>query len=87
MIDRDYLFTTLADLIRINSINPTLVPSGKGEAEISDYMAVALGSLGLEVENLNTRAVSFRLVGHTPSAHANGSILVYLKNKAAATRP
>jgi acetylornithine deacetylase len=48
-VDRDYLFTTLADLIRIDSVNPTLVPAGKGEREIADYVAVALGTLGLEV--------------------------------------
>jgi acetylornithine deacetylase len=48
-VDRDYLFTTLADLVRINSINPTLAASGKGEREIADYVAVALGALGLEV--------------------------------------
>ena len=53
-IDRDYLFSTLADLIRINSINPTLASSfqkdgGKGEAEIGEYVAIAFGSLGIEV--------------------------------------
>jgi acetylornithine deacetylase len=53
-IDRDYLFTTLADLIRINSINPTLAPGGNGEAEIADYVAAALGSLGLEVSKLES---------------------------------
>ena len=29
-IDRDYLFATLADLVRINSINPTLAAGGGG---------------------------------------------------------
>ena len=48
-IDKDYLHSTLADLIRINSINPTLAAAGKGEAEIGEYVAIALGSLGLEV--------------------------------------
>ena len=35
-VDRDYLRDTLTDLVRINSINPSLVPSGSGEAEIAD---------------------------------------------------
>lgn len=48
-IDRDYLFSTLADLIRINSINPTLAPGAAGEREIGEYVAAALGSLGLDV--------------------------------------
>ncbi|MDZ7359200.1 MAG: ArgE/DapE family deacylase [candidate division KSB1 bacterium] len=48
-IDREYLIKTLADLIRINSINPQLVPEGRGEAEIAIYMAEALRRLNLEV--------------------------------------
>jgi len=30
-IDRAYLVNTLTDLVRINSINPTLVPGGGGQ--------------------------------------------------------
>jgi acetylornithine deacetylase len=48
-IDRHYLQSTLADLIRINSINPDLVPGGAGETEIAAYIAGALERLGLEV--------------------------------------
>ncbi len=53
-IDRDYLFHTLADLIRIDSVNPTLVPGGAGEAEIADYTASTLRKLGLEVTTLGS---------------------------------
>jgi len=48
-IDTGYLFTTLADLIRINSVNPTLAPAGRGEAEIGEYAAQSLARIGLEV--------------------------------------
>jgi acetylornithine deacetylase len=48
-IDRGYLFSTLADLIRVNSVNPTLAPTGHGEAEISTYVADSLARLGLDV--------------------------------------
>ncbi|MCI0692235.1 ArgE/DapE family deacylase [candidate division KSB1 bacterium] len=48
-IDREYLIKTLSDLIRINSINPQLVPEGAGEAEIAAYIAGALRRLNLEV--------------------------------------
>jgi acetylornithine deacetylase len=47
-IDRDYTVRTLADLVRINSINPSIAPDGPGEAEIAAYVAAALGALGLE---------------------------------------
>jgi len=46
--DRDYIVRTLADLVRINSINPGIAPDGPGEAEIAAYVAAALGALGLE---------------------------------------
>ena len=42
-IDRDFLVRTMADLVRINSINPTLVAGGAGEAEIAAYVAESLG--------------------------------------------
>jgi acetylornithine deacetylase len=48
-IDSKYLIKTLSDLIRINSINPQLVPDGAGEAEIAAYIAGALRRLNLEV--------------------------------------
>jgi acetylornithine deacetylase len=47
-IDREYLTQTLAGLVRINSINPTLVPGGAGEAEIAAYTADSLRSIGLD---------------------------------------
>ncbi|HEY4723027.1 MAG TPA: acetylornithine deacetylase, partial [Anaerolineae bacterium] len=48
-IDREYLLETLANLIRINSINPTLVSGGAGEAEIAAYVADTLRGLGMNV--------------------------------------
>jgi acetylornithine deacetylase len=48
-IDREYLTRTLAELVRINSINPSLTPGGAGERQISDYVTRALRELGLSV--------------------------------------
>ncbi len=48
-VNRDYLTRTLADLMGINSINPSLAPGGAGEAEIAVYVANALRRLGLDV--------------------------------------
>ena len=48
-IDREYLIHTLADLVRINSVNPTLIAGGAGEREIADYAARALRQLGMIV--------------------------------------
>lgn len=62
-IDRDYLFSTLARLIRINSVNPTLAAGGKGEAEIGDYVAGALGDLGLDVRKLEPETGRVSVLG------------------------
>ncbi|NOT08460.1 MAG: ArgE/DapE family deacylase [Gemmatimonadales bacterium] len=48
-VDRDDLLRTLAELVRINSINPTLVPGAPGEREIAAYVARWLTEAGLEV--------------------------------------
>jgi len=49
-VDRSDLIRTLADLVRINSINPTLVPGAPGEAEIAGYVAGWLSDAGLEIQ-------------------------------------
>ena len=48
-VDRNDLIRTLSDLVRINSINPTLVPGAPGEAEIAGYVAGWLGDAGLAI--------------------------------------
>ena len=62
-IDRDYLIKTLADLIGINSINPQLVPEGRGEAEIAAYIAEALRRLNLDVMIHEPQAGRMSVVG------------------------
>ena len=41
-LDRAQLTETLTDLVRINSVNPDLVPGAAGEAEIADAIAARL---------------------------------------------
>jgi acetylornithine deacetylase len=48
-IDETFVTRTLQDLVRINSVNPSISPEGKGEAEIACYLAIALRDMGLEV--------------------------------------
>ena len=51
-IDPGYLERVLTDLVRINSINPTLVPGGAGEAEIAAFVAAELHRLDVDVETI-----------------------------------
>jgi acetylornithine deacetylase len=48
-IDRVELLENLQELIRINSVNPSLIEGGKGEAEIAQYIGKYLGNFGLEI--------------------------------------
>jgi len=48
-IDESYLTQLTQEMIEINSINPSLTPDGKGEAELGAYVAEKLKELGLEV--------------------------------------
>lgn len=48
-VDRDLVVRTCQDLVRINSVNPVLVPGAPGEGEIASYTAAVFGRLGLDV--------------------------------------
>ena len=67
-VDRDFIVTTLQELVRINSVNPDLDPSGPGEAAIGDYVEQLCRGLGLEVHRHEPQpgrvSVVARLAGH-----------------------
>ena len=49
-IDRECLIESLADLVRVNSINSRLADGTPGEVEIGEYIATTLLDLGLPAE-------------------------------------
>ena len=49
-IDRAYCLETLAHLVQINSINPTLAPGAPGEEEIAAFIKSSLRAQGVEAE-------------------------------------
>lgn len=66
-VDRDDLVANLAGLVRINSINPTLVPGAPGEPEIAAYVARWLSAAGLTSQVIESTpgrpSVAARLAG------------------------
>ncbi len=48
-VDEPWLLSLLQDLIRISSVNPSLVPGGNGETEIARFIGQLLVDMGLEV--------------------------------------
>jgi len=49
-VDGHDLVLTLKELVKIDSVNPSLVPGGAGEAEIGAFVADFLDGIGLDVE-------------------------------------
>ena len=45
-VDRDFLLQSLQDMIRINSVNPTLLPGAPGEKEIAHHIASLFTDMG-----------------------------------------
>jgi acetylornithine deacetylase len=63
MIDREQLTRTLADLVRIESVNPELAPGGKGEAEIAHYVVDFLQKAGFETRLQEVASGRFNAIG------------------------
>jgi acetylornithine deacetylase len=59
----DETITLLRDLVRIDSVNPDLVPGGAGESRIADACAAWLGARGFEVHRLEERPGRPSIVG------------------------
>jgi acetylornithine deacetylase len=85
--DRAFMVRTLTEMVRINSVNPSVAPGGAGEAEIAAYIAKTLAAIGLEAETFDsapgrTTAVgtlrgtgggrSLMLNGHTDTVGVEG---------------
>jgi acetylornithine deacetylase len=62
-IDQKSVIQTLSDLVRINSINPSLSPEGAGEVEIGTYVADTLSTLGLAVRTYEIQPGRVNVVG------------------------
>ncbi len=62
-IDSEYIIQALSDLVRINSVNPSRSPAGKGEAEIGVYVADSLADLGLSVTTFEIKHGRMNVVG------------------------
>lgn len=75
-VDHEYLTKTLADLVHINSINPSLVRGGSGEGEIAAYLAEALRRLRLEVASHEPEAGRVSVVGRLAGSGGGRSLML-----------
>ncbi len=76
-IDRKYTLETLARLVRINSINPTLAPGAPGEKEIATFIAESLRGCGLTVETLEPAPGRTSVLGRLAGAGGGRSLMLH----------
>ena len=75
-IDVDYLRDTLARLVQINSINPSLVEGAPGEAEIAGFIAASLRSFGLKTEIFEPEPGRMSILGALRGAGGGRSLML-----------
>ncbi len=75
-IDRKYTLETLARLVQINSINPTLAPGAPGEKEIAMFIAGSLSACGLTVETLEPAPGRTSVLGRLSGTGGGHSLML-----------
>lgn len=76
-IDTDYLTATLADLVRINSVNPAFSDGTTNEREAAAYVAHALESLGMAITTHEAEPGRVSVVGRLPGRGGGKSLMLY----------
>jgi acetylornithine deacetylase len=74
--DAAYVTTILADLVRINSINPAFSGGSTDEREIAGYVEAALGALGCEVTRHEPAPGRVSVTGRLPGT-GGSSLMLY----------
>jgi acetylornithine deacetylase len=74
--DREFIVNTLADLVRIDSINPSIDPKGAGEARIAGYVAAAGSRLGLEISTFESQPGRVTAVGKLRGSGGGRSLML-----------
>lgn len=75
-IDRDYLVAALMDLVRIDSVNPSLVPGGAGESRIAAHVAEKLRALDMTVTTLEATSGRPSVVGRLTGPGGGRSLML-----------
>jgi len=75
-IDRDYLVAALTDLVRIDSVNPSLVPGGAGESRIAAHVAAKMRALGMTVTTLESTSGRPSVVGRREGSGGGRSVML-----------
>jgi acetylornithine deacetylase len=75
-VDREWVLQTLQALVRTDSVNPSLVPGARGEAEIAVLVARQLREIGLAVETFEPEPGRVSVVGTLKGAGCGPSLML-----------
>jgi acetylornithine deacetylase len=75
-IDERFTLDVLQGLVRINSVNPSLSPTGIGEAEIAQYTGQTLSALGMEVHLHEPKPGRVSVVGRLRGTGGGRSLML-----------
>ncbi len=75
-IDRQYVLDTLSSLVRIDSINPTLVAGAPGERAICEFIAASLGSFRINAEILEPEPGRTSVLAVVPGTGGGRSLML-----------
>jgi acetylornithine deacetylase len=76
MIDTHSLTELLKDLVKIDSVNPSLVPGAAGEAEIAHYLKNWMESVGLETELVEVESGRPNIIGTLKGSGGGKSLML-----------
>jgi len=76
VIDRPYLVEVARRLVQIDSVNPSLVEGGAGEAEVAGYVTQALEEIGLEARQHEPRLGRVSVVGRLSGQGGGRSLML-----------
>jgi acetylornithine deacetylase len=75
-VDRDYLLEFAQQLVRIDSVNPSVEPGGAGESALAAYLAARLADLGLEVGSYEASPGRVSVIARLPGAGGGRSLML-----------
>jgi len=76
-VDADYTIDLARELVRIDSVNPSLVEGAAGESEIAAYTAGRMEELGLDVTRHEPRPGRVSVVGRLPGTGGGRSLMLH----------
>lgn len=77
MVKRNEVIKLVSELVRIDSVNPWLVKGGAGEAQVANFIAKWLETLGVEVRLEEVEAGRSNLLARWPGSGGGESLCFY----------